>query len=297
MNLIKSLKSVLERSIYHNINDSQLVELSKTTLFRNLAYKEKQAVEVFDFRDIGEGNPNNNVIITCEHASNHLHKYRLQGKEIAYENSHWAYDPGAKDITLDLSEQAKVLSIYSNFSRLIIDPNRSLLSETLIRRFIEKDIELEMNQKCKNHYFKIVDVLDRDKRIEIYYCPYYKILREVLLFTMPKYVISSHSFTPIYEDQAIRDYEVGLLYREKGKMIGLIEEAFKKNGIRYKINEPYDLNEGVCHVQDSILRWNNPDNPEVLLIEFRNDFAVNPKWKKRMINILTPIIKSLADDE
>jgi predicted N-formylglutamate amidohydrolase len=113
---------------------------------------------------------------------------------------------------------------------------------------------------------------------------------------MPKYVISSHSFTPYYENQPLREYEVGLLYREKGKMITLLEKAFKENGISYRTNEPYDLNQGVCNVQDSILRWNHPNNPEVLLIEFRNDFAINPKWQKKIINIITPIIETLKED-
>jgi hypothetical protein len=147
MNLIKSLKNRLEQSVYQNIADSDLFNLSKTTLFRSLPYKDKQAVEVFDFRDITDQKPNNSVLITCEHATNKLHKYMLKNKEQSIGFSHWAYDPGAKDIAIGLSEKARVLSIYTNYSRLIIDPNRSLLSDTLIRRFVEKNIELEMNKK------------------------------------------------------------------------------------------------------------------------------------------------------
>jgi len=47
---------------------------------------------------------------------------------------------------LELSEASETLSIYSRFSRLILDPQRSLLSETLIRKVIELDVELEMNK-------------------------------------------------------------------------------------------------------------------------------------------------------
>jgi predicted N-formylglutamate amidohydrolase len=294
MKIYKSIKSVLEKSIYHNTPDHELVNLSSTSLFRTLNYKEKQAVNVFDFRNIREAKPNNNVIITCEHASNKMHKYQYTKEQEDILETHWAYDPGAKDIGLELSEKAKILSIYSDFSRLIIDPNRSLLSETLIRRFVEKDIELEFNKKGK--IILKIDNLDRDKRIEIYYLPYYKILREVLLFTMPKHILSSHSFTPVYEDQPIREYEIGLLYREKGKMITMLEEAFKASGVTFRINEPYDLTQGVCHAQDSMLRWNYPNNPEVLLIEFRNDFATNPKWRKKITNIIAPIIDQLKED-
>ena len=48
-------------------------------------------------------------------------------------------------MTVDMSEELELFAICSKFSRLIIDPNRSLISDTLIRKYIEKDIELEMN--------------------------------------------------------------------------------------------------------------------------------------------------------
>ena len=117
---------------------------SMNTHFRNLTNFEKLAVDVLDFRDICNSQPNNNFLITCEHASNDIHNYNMQDQNF-FLNTHWGYDIGAREIGIELSEKAKLLSIYSNFSRLIIDLNRSLLSQTLIRRYVEKDIELKMN--------------------------------------------------------------------------------------------------------------------------------------------------------
>ncbi len=189
---------------------------SKLSLFRNLTYKEKQSVELYDFRDISSGNPNNNFIITCEHASKETHKYKFPIDQQKWLDTHWGYDIGSKDMALELSEKAKIISLYANFSRLLIDPNRSLTSNTLIRKIIEKDIELEINKE---------EYIDEEKRIELFYLPYYSILKEALNFTRPKFALTIHSFTKQYEDKPERKFEVGILYRERGLLADKIEEA------------------------------------------------------------------------
>ncbi len=121
---------------------------SKKFLFRELTRKENQVSDVFDFRDVLNENPNNKVMITCEHATNNIHGYNM-GNQKNFLDTHWGYDPGAKDMGIELAKEAKLLSVFSNFSRLIIDPNRSFISETLFRKFVEKDIELDINKKGK----------------------------------------------------------------------------------------------------------------------------------------------------
>ena len=49
-------------------------------------------------------------------------------------------------MTLELAEETETLSICSRFSRLILDPQRSLISETLIRKVVELDVILDMNK-------------------------------------------------------------------------------------------------------------------------------------------------------
>ena len=145
---MKFLKNISDRFNpgYKYIADKELSIHSKNNHFRKLTNKEKIAVDIQDFRDISNQNPNNHFLITCEHASNNIHNYNI-GNQKNFLNTHWGYDIGAKEMGLELSQKAKLLSIYSNFSRLILDPNRSLLSQTLIRRYVEKNIELEFNKK------------------------------------------------------------------------------------------------------------------------------------------------------
>ncbi len=49
-------------------------------------------------------------------------------------------------MSIELAEASEILTICSRFSRLILDPQRSLLSNTLIRKLIELDVEIEMNK-------------------------------------------------------------------------------------------------------------------------------------------------------
>lgn len=130
-----------------------ILNKAKTSLFRELTNKEKLSTEVFDFRNVIKGNPNNNVIVTCEHATNNMYYIKANEKEKEFLETHWGYDIGAKDIGLQIAEDAEIFSIFTNFSRLIIDPNRSLVSNTLIRDYVERDFLLSYNQNS-NKIFK-----------------------------------------------------------------------------------------------------------------------------------------------
>jgi len=274
----------LFKEIHKYINKSAPGNSSKN-YFRPLTYLEKHAVEVFDFRDLHSNHPNNNVMITCEHATNKTHNYVFPKDQEHWLDTHWGYDIGAKDMGMELSEESKILSVYSNFSRLLIDPNRSLISETLIRKKVEKDVEIFLNKE---------EFVDRDKRIDLFYIPYYRVLSEALFFIKPKYVISTHSFTKKYEDTEDREFEVGILLRENGLMSDMIESGFKREGINYRINEPYNPKQGVCHAMDCISNYKSPDwFTEVVLLEFRNDCCLDRKWRKKQVEILSKIVEYL----
>lgn len=125
-------------------------------LFRELTKRETLSALVYDYRNIISGKPNNNIIITCEHADNSLYTIETKDeKEKAILDTHWGYDPGAKDFGLEVSEKAEIFSIYTNFSRLILDPNRSIVSDTMFRDTVEKNVKLSFNENCiKNIFLK-----------------------------------------------------------------------------------------------------------------------------------------------
>ena len=151
MNFFRKLDSLFSKGTRNLLSNN-----NKTSLFRELTNKEKISTEVYDFRNIMKGIPNNNVIITCEHATNNMYYVKLSKQEKKFLETHWGYDVGAKDIGLQIAEDAEIFSIFTNFSRLIIDPNRSLVSNTLIRDYVEKDFKLSFNQDRKLFFCKLL---------------------------------------------------------------------------------------------------------------------------------------------
>lgn len=148
MNFFKKFDTLVSKGARNLLSQN-----NKNSLFRELSNKEKLSTEVYDFRNIINGKPNNNVIVTCEHATNNLFYVQTNSqKEKEFLDTHWGYDIGSKDIGLQIAEDSEIFSIFTNFSRLIIDPNRSLTSNTLIREYLEKDFKLSFNHNCNKIY-------------------------------------------------------------------------------------------------------------------------------------------------
>jgi predicted N-formylglutamate amidohydrolase len=142
MNMFKIFDKFIAKGSRDLIYDN-----NKKYLFRELTKRETLSTLVYDYRNLMSGYPNNNIILTCEHASNNIYNIKTKDeKEKAILDTHWGYDPGSKDFGLELSEKAEIFSIYSNFSRLILDPNRSIISQTLIRDTVEKNVKLSFNE-------------------------------------------------------------------------------------------------------------------------------------------------------
>ena len=145
MNFLKTFEKLINRGNKNIINID-----AKNSLFRELTKQETLSTLVYDYRNIKSGNPNNNIILTAEHADNNLWDIKPKDeKEKAILETHWGYDPGSKDFGLEASKDAEIFSMYTNFSRLILDPNRSLISDTLIREHVEKNVKLSFNENCK----------------------------------------------------------------------------------------------------------------------------------------------------
>jgi len=49
------------------------------------------------------------------------------------------------------------------------------------------------------------------------------ILNQAIRFLRPKYALSSHSFTAQYEDNPRKEYEVGLLFRERSPLVDKVK--------------------------------------------------------------------------
>ena len=179
---------------------------------------------------------NKDFIVLCDHASNYIpRKYNNLGMNTDDLESHIAFDIGASDVAKRLSDKLNCNLIMSNFSRLLIDPNRGLDDPTLIPKLSENKI---IKGNLNINFFK--DEQKKLKRIRNFYLPYDRKIKEIINDNILKgfvpSIISIHSFSPIWKEK-IRDIEYGILWDMDNRLANL----FLKNlPGRVGDNKPYN---------------------------------------------------------
>jgi len=241
--------------------------------------------KIVDYRD--PLNPNNDILITCEHATNALPEgYSWdENDERYFKNEHWGQDIGAYDMGNALAAELKCVFVHSLYSRLLIDVNRSMVSDTLFRRSgdgkevsLNKDLTLEEEQK----------------RIILYLIPYYEALREISLKVKPKHVISVHSFTPNYQG-SIRPMEMGVLCGvESNEFAGKINERYIKKGYNSEINEPYN-GAIVMGTVKSLVHSCDCEKKQGITFEYRNDILTDKRRSGLLVADTVEIMKELCN--
>ena len=86
-------------------------------------------------------NKDSNFLIICDHASNNIpSNFANLGLDKEILDTHIAYDIGAKEVSIRLSNILDCPLIMSDFSRLLIDPNRGIDDPTLIMKISDDKI-------------------------------------------------------------------------------------------------------------------------------------------------------------
>jgi len=232
---------------------------------------EYENAKILDFRD--KENPNNMIVITCEHASNALPDgYDWTENDRTYfADQHWGYDPGSLDMATHLAKELKCVLVYSLYSRLLADVNRTIAGQDLFRKGGDGQI-IDLN--------KDITYEEEQNRIIKYHHTYYSALREVSIKIDPLYVFSVHSFTPLYEGQP-RSLEVGILVNYSFDLAEKINEVFQKEGHNVAVNEPYDGRQGLATLE-ALLFAKYPVRRQGVEFEFRNDLLLDPKTSKKL---------------
>ena len=156
------------------------------------------------------------IICICDHASNIIPKFwGSEGLGISKSemNRHIAFDLGAKDLTLKLAKLLESPAVVSNFSRLIIDPNRGVDDPTLIMKLYDGTII------PKN---KVINNEEEKRRLNDYYDPYHNAIEETVSSIKTPIVISIHSFTPKLKNGKKRPWEIGILHTKDRRLSDLL---------------------------------------------------------------------------
>ena len=138
------------------------------------------------FRILGQDRPSR-WLITCDHATNRVPDWvggGTLGIAPADMARHIAYDVGAAGLTERLAERLDAPAILSDFSRLVIDPNRGEDDPTLLMRLYDGTV-IPTN--------RLADAAERQRRLDRLHRPYHAALARVAALHPDRCICAVHS--------------------------------------------------------------------------------------------------------
>lgn len=246
---------------------------------RRIATERK--VEIQEAFEAIEGDPKSPVFLTCEHASQRLPEgYRWHPRDERLVGTHWAYDLGAAELTRELAAAIDAPAVLSRFSRLLLDPNRSEDSPTLFLAEAEGE-PVELNRD--------LDEAERARRIARFHEPYHHAIHTRLGAYGAAIVFSIHTFTPVFAGQR-RWMEVGVLFDAEEDLATRMAADFRSAGFATALNEPYSGRAGLIYAAGRHARTHGR---RALEIEIRQDIAVRPEVRSRIVQVLGDFFRGM----
>ncbi len=223
-------------------------------------------------------------LVTCDHAANTVPDFVNEGtlglpdEDMA---RHIAYDIGAAGVARALGDALDSPVILSNFSRLVIDPNRGLDDPTLVMRLYDGSI-IPANRAAD----------DAQTRIERCYAPYHDALAE-LAVRPGTALLSVHSFTPQLQNRPPRPWHIGVLCAEDRRLADpLLARLRAEPDLCIGDNEPYSGRLPGDAVDRHALQQGRPN----ILIELRNDLIATYETQRHWAARLAPVLDAARSD-
>ena len=241
----------------------------------------------FSINEFDKKKNKSHIIFICDHASNYIpHSFKKLGVSSNLLESHIAFDIGAKQFCLEICKRLKQSCFLSNFSRLIIDPNRDLNDNDLI---------------VSNSWGNIIpgnfslSIEEKNKRIKDFYKAYHSNLDKLVKRKIKKYVnvrlIAIHSFNKEINNFH-RGVEVGLLYNSNLNILLKIQKKLQEKKIHFGRNYPYS---GFFY-NFTLDKHSKNGFLENISIEIRNDLICNEKGIKKYVMLFEDIFKVFIND-
>ncbi len=230
------------------------------------------------FHILGETRPSR-WLITCDHASNHVPDW-VAGGDLGIAPAdmarHIAWDVGAAGVAAALAERLDAPCILSDFSRLVIDPNRGEDDPTLVMKLYDGTI-IPANRH--------IDDAGIEERLDRLHRPYHAALARLAARRDDTVILAIHSFTPSLRGRAPRPWAVGVLYAPQDTRLSLplLHSLQGEAGLCVGENQPYS-----GHLPgDSIDRHALQPHRQHTMIEVRNDLigdaAGQVAWGERLV--------------
>lgn len=235
-----------------------------------------------------EGDLASGLLIVCDHARNTVPaQYGALGLPTAAFERHIAYDIGVEGVVQRLCEALGCPAVLSNFSRLLIDPNRGADDPTLIMRLSDGQVV------PANHP---ITPQERQRRIERFHAPYHQaIARKIEAFEaagVTPAIFSVHSFTPSWKGVR-RPWEVAMLCDVDTGFHGHMLDGLRAHTeLTVGDNEPYDgALAGDCMHTHGLRR-----RLQHALVELRQDLIADEVGQAQWADMLALIISAFLSD-
>lgn len=238
------------------------------------------------FWTTGENRPSR-WLITCDHATNRVPDW-IGGGSLGIDGAdmarHIAYDVGAAGLAEKLADILDAPAIFSDFSRLVIDPNRGEDDPTLLMRLYDGTV-IPANKQA--------GAQERERRLTELHRPYHAALERIAAQHPDRCICAVHSFTPQLRGRPTRPWHVGILYSHMDERLGPpMVRACREQGWITGDNQPY-----LGHLDgDSIDRHALQHGRPNLLIEVRNDLIATTQGQSEWAEKLAPVVSAVLQE-
>lgn len=224
-------------------------------------------------------------LITCDHATNTVPpcvgggSLGLPAADMA---RHIAFDPGAAGVSRALADALGAPAILSNFSRLVIDPNRGEDDPTLVMKLYDGSI-IPAN--------RAVDATERGRRLDAFYRPYHAALADLAARRRDTILVAIHSYTRQLTGRPPRPWHVGILHTEDARLSRpLLDLLHAEPDLCVGENEPYGGHLPGDSVDQHATQAGRPN----VLIELRNDLISTEAEQRAWGARLAPLLDAAA---
>ncbi|MGE0326688.1 MAG: N-formylglutamate amidohydrolase [Polyangiaceae bacterium] len=235
--------------------------------------------EAFEVARVGRAN---GVLLSAEHASNRLpEQWDWHDDDTHLVDSHWAWDPGVRELVLELAEALKTTAVLARFTRLLADPNRPEGHPELFRKHAD-GAEVALNRQIHTE--------EAEARVANYYRPYHDQLDREVAAAPAELCFSVHSFTPVYQGEP-RELEMGVLFNEEDQLAQSLRRHLRDAGYDTRLNEPYSGKAGLIYsIEQPAIRHRR----RALEIEVRNDLLLDPAKRGQISERLAAWFRSVT---
>jgi predicted N-formylglutamate amidohydrolase len=222
-------------------------------------------------------------LLTCDHAGRRIPRaLGTLGLSAAELDTHIAWDIGAAGLSRKLAAALDAFLILQRYSRLVIDCNRPLDAPSSIATVSERtevpgnralspaDAELRARSIFHPYHQRIVAELERRARA-----------------AQPTVLVTMHSFTPVFMDDA-RAWHAGVLYQRDARLARpLLALLGAEPGLLVGDNQPYAVSDATDY---AIVEYGERRALLHVEIEVRQDLIADEsgqtEWAERLGRVL-----------